>query len=239
MTGNTPYRLKGWIFLGIVATALLLFTWIIIGLDLDRRIAARFYDASRGWYLADEQPWRWLYRYGTIPGFLLSFAALAGWLRSLSLPRLNYLHRYFLVIVLTAILGPGVLINGILKNVWSRPRPRQVMEFGGRLNYRHPHQPGPPGNGQSFPCGHCSMGFLFCSLMVFRKRKAWIAYTGGAFGLLLGGALSAARMVQGGHFLSDTLWSMGILLMLPIALYFVVLRIPMPRDPASPGDSMP
>lgn len=235
MTDNPTYRFRGWILLTAMTTALLLLTWIIIALDLDRRIAARFYDASRGWYLADKQPWLWLYRYGTIPGLLLSLTALSGWLRSFFTPRIKYLHRYFLVIVLTAILGPGVLVNGILKNYWSRPRPRQLVEFGGQWNFRHPYQPGIPGEGKSFPCGHCSMGFLFCSLMVFRRHNAWIAYTGGAVGLLLGGLLSAARMVQGGHFLSDTLWSMGILLMLPTALYFIVLKVPMtPSSPKGP-----
>jgi lipid A 4'-phosphatase len=235
MPNSTTYRFKGWLFLTATTMVLLLLTWIIIELDLDRRIAARFYDASEGWYLADKQPWRWLYQYGTIPGLLLSLTALCGWFWSFASPRIKYLRRYFLIIVLTAILGPGVLVNGILKNYWSRPRPRQVVEFGGQWNYRHPHQPGIPGKGKSFPCGHCTMGFLFCSLLVFRKHKAWIAYSGGALGILLGGLLSAARILQGAHFLSDTLWSMGILLMLPIALYYIVLKVPLiQEEPAKP-----
>jgi len=123
---------------------------------------------------------------------------------------------------LTAILGPGVLINGILKNYWSRPRPRQVQEFGGSWAYRHVHQPGIPGKGKSFPCGHCAMGFLFCSLLVFRKHRRYPAYAGAVLGFGLGSLLSIARMVQGAHYLSDTLWSMGILLMLPLALYLLI-----------------
>jgi lipid A 4'-phosphatase len=164
---------------------------------------------------------------------LLSLTALFAWFWSITTQRLKYLQRYFLVIVLTAILGPGVLVNGILKNYWSRPRPRQIEQFGGQWNYRHPHQPGIPGKGKSFPCGHCTMGFLFCSLMIFRKHKRWLAYTGGVIGLLLGGFLSAARILQGAHYLSDTLWSMGILLMLPMALYFIILKRPTVRmEPA-------
>jgi lipid A 4'-phosphatase len=226
MRVTTPHHARAWVYLMTTAGILLIITWIIIELDLDRRIAAQFYDDSRGWYLAKKQPWDWLYHYGTIPGIALSLIALAGWFWSFSSTRFQYLHRYFLVIVLTAILGPGVLVNGILKNYWSRPRPRQVQEFDGQWIYRHPHQPGIPGKGESFPCGHCTMGFLFCSLIVFRKHRAWIAYSGGALGVLLGGMLSAARVVQGAHFLTDTLWSMGILLMLPLALYFLILKVP-------------
>ena len=212
-------RATYWIYLLLMALGLIVITWIIITLDLDRRLANRFYDPSLGWYLAEKQPWSWLYHYGTVPGIVLAVAALAGWFWSYSSKRKRTWHRYFLVIVLTAILGPGVLVNGILKNYWSRPRPREVQEFGGSWAYRHAHQPGIPGKGESFPCGHCTMGFLFCSLMVFRKHHRWLAYTGGAVGVSLGTLLSIARMVQGAHYLSDTLWSMGILFMLPLALY--------------------
>ncbi len=225
---NSDFR-RGWIY-AISAGALLLFlTWLIIALDLDRRIAAKFYDPSLGWYLAKRQPWSWLYHYGTIPGIVLALAALAGWFWSYSSKRIRIWHRYFLVIVLTAILGPGVLVNGILKNYWSRPRPREVQEFGGSWVYRHAHQPGVPGKGESFPCGHCTMGFLFCSLMVFRKHNRWLAYTGAAMGISLGTLLSIARILQGAHYLSDTLWSMGIVLILPLVLYgLICLKNPEP-----------
>jgi membrane-associated PAP2 superfamily phosphatase len=214
-----PIRANYWIYLLLIGIGIVVVTWIIIALDLDRRIATWFYDPSLGWYLAKKQPWSWLYHYGTIPGIVLGLAALAGWFWSYSSNRFRTLHRYLLVIVLTAILGPGVLVNGILKNYWSRPRPREVQEFGGTWIYRHAHQPGIPGKGESFPCGHCTMGFLFCSLMVFRKHHRWLAYTGAAVGISLGTLLSIARMVQGAHYLSDTLWSMGILLILPLVLY--------------------
>jgi len=224
----------GWVYVISAAIGLIACTWIIIALDLDRRLASRFYDPSLGWYLADKQPWSWLYHYGTVPGIILSLAALAGWFWSYASNNMRTWHRYFLVIVLTAILGPGVLVNGILKNYWSRPRPREVVEFGGTWAYRHAHQPGIPGKGESFPCGHCTMGFLFCSLMVFRRHHRWLAYTGAAMGISLGALLSMTRIVQGAHYLSDTLWSMGIVLILPWLLYGLIcskspLSTPMPK----------
>ena len=222
---NSDHR-RGWLYLLLAVAGLLVVTWIIIRLDLDRRIATQFYDPVRGWYLAKRQPWFWLYHYGTIPGLVLALAALAGWFWSYFSIRFRTLHRYFLVIVLTAILGPGVLVNGILKNYWSRPRPREIQEFGGSWVYRHAHQPGIPGKGESFTCGHCTMGFLFFSLLIFRKQHRWIAYTGAAMGIFWGTLLSIARIVQGAHYLSDTLWSMGILLMLPLALYLMICRKP-------------
>ena len=45
--------------------------------------------------------------------------------------------RQPLFLLTTLIMGPGVLVNTILKDNWGRPRPRYVEEFGGDL----PHQP--------------------------------------------------------------------------------------------------
>ena len=219
--------LKGWVLFGLILGIQLILSWVIVRWDLDRSIVSRFYSDTDGWYLAQRQPWIWLYKYGTIPGILLAVTALVSWLVCLSKAHLHHLQRYLLVIVLAAILGPGVIINGILKNYWSRPRPRQIQEFGGQWPYRDMFQPGAPGQGQSFPCGHCSMGFLFCTLIVFRRNNAMVAYLGGMAGLVLGGFLSATRVLQGAHFPSDTLWSLAIVLLIMVLLYYIVFKIPL------------
>jgi membrane-associated PAP2 superfamily phosphatase len=38
--------------------------------------------------------------------------------------------------------------------------------------------------------------------------------------------LSLARIVQGAHFVSDTLWSFGTMMLISGILYYFVLRIP-------------
>ena len=232
-TPENHYIIKGWLWLAATAGCLILLSWAVIHWDLDRSIAGRFYTPSDGWFLGNRQPWRWLYQYGTIPGVVLALASLVAWGICRVKPRYHHLHRYFLVIVLTAAIGPGILVNGILKNYWGRPRPRQVVEFGGQWEYRHLTQPGTPGKGESFTCGHCTMGFLFCALVVFRRRHLWVAVAGGATGVVLGGMLGAARVVQGAHFVSDVLWSFGIVLMVIIINYFFILQVPKPRKTKS------
>jgi membrane-associated PAP2 superfamily phosphatase len=226
---NNHFIIRGVALTSATFACLLLLSWAIVHWDLDRSIASRFYTPSEGWYLGNLQPWKWLYEYGTIPGLVLAVAALIAWVACLMQTRFHYLHRYFLVIVLTAVIGPGLLVNGILKSYWGRPRPRQVQELGGQWEYRHLYQPGIPGRGESFTCGHCAMGFLFCSLLVFRRKNTWIAFAGGTSGLVLGGLLGAARVVQGAHFPSDVLWSLGIVLMTIISLYYLVLQVPETR----------
>jgi membrane-associated PAP2 superfamily phosphatase len=225
---NNPIK-RGVALITATLACLLLLSWIVIHYDLDRSIAGRFYSTSNGWYLGDHQPWKWLYEYGTIPGLVLAVTALITWATCLIKNRLHHLRPYVLIIVLTAVIGPGILVNGVLKNYWGRPRPRQVQIFGGQWEYRHLHQPGTPGRGESFPCGHCTMGFLFCALLVFRRKNIWIAVGGGVTGLILGGLLGAARVVQGAHFPSDVIWSLGIVLITIFSLYYLAFQIPEKR----------
>ena len=220
---------SAWVGLAVLATISLLMatgTWVIADRDLDLKITGQFFRPDTGWYLKDAQPWRFLYDYGTIPGLLLTVGSLilffAGYFRK----RFRNWQKYMLLVLLTSILGGGIIVNSILKPYWGRPRPGQIKEFGGMWDYRHPYQPGTPGKGQSFPCGHCTMGFLFTSLVFFRRKSRPIAYAGGAFGLVYGSALGVARIVQGGHYPSDVLWSLGVILSVATVLYFFVLRIP-------------
>ncbi len=39
--------------------------------------------------------------------------------------------RAAIFLVATLAIGPGILVNGVFKDHWSRPRPVQVTEFGG------------------------------------------------------------------------------------------------------------
>jgi len=232
-------RRNGWIFLGTVFAVLLVVTgWFTIW-DLDRRISGLFYTESSGWFLNGTPPWSWLYHYGTIPGVVLTAASLVLFTAGLVRKRYQPWRRYALLVLLTAVIGGGVIVNSVLKPFWGRPRPGQITEFGGQWDYRPPLQPGIPGKGESFPCGHCTMGFIFVTLFFLRRRSPKVAVIGGSFGILYGALVSAGRIVDGGHFPTDTIWSLGVLLLVAGVLYYFVLRIPVagpgPERPLSPA----
>ena len=122
-----------------------------------------------------------------------------------------------LLLVVLAI-GPGLIVNGILKEHWGRARPRDVVEFGGD----HRFTPAIVISDQcerncSFTAGHPSAGFALAALgyayMSRRRRCAVIAAATG-FGLLVG----LARVAVGGHFLSDVLFSGFIVIGLTVWL---------------------
>jgi len=219
---------KGLGMLAATLGGLLIISWIFSHWDLDRTIAARFYSSESGWFLKETNPWHWLYRYGTIPGIAFTLAALVGSvITRFRMPDSGW-HRYFLLVVLTSILGAGLIVNGILKPYWGRPRPNQIRELGGQYQYRNALSPGIPGKGKSFPSGHATMGFIFVSLIYFHRKSRVVAWIGGIGGMVYGTLISITRVVQGAHFVTDCIWSLGIIWMVASAMYYFVLKIPAP-----------
>ncbi len=199
---------------------LVIITIVINALDLDRSISSMFYTRKQGWFLEDRPLWDALYNYGTIPGIIVSIGALCIWLLSFYKSSLQTWRKPCLVMVLTAVLGAGILVNSVLKQYWGRPRPSQTIEYGGHWEYRTIFNPGLAGQGASFPCGHATMGFVLVAAGAFYSRKKSIAIAGVTSGIVLGGALSAARIVQGAHYFSDTIWAFGLITIVATGLTF-------------------
>lgn len=122
-----------------------------------------------------------------------------------------------LLLVVLAI-GPGLIVNGILKEHWGRARPRDVTQFGGDRSFT-------PAlviadqceRNCSFSAGHPSAGFALAALgyATLSRRRRWLAIGAATcFGLLVG----LARVAAGGHFLSDVLFSGLIVVGLAVVL---------------------
>lgn len=130
-------------------------------------------------------------------------------------------RREAALFVLTLALGSGLLVNGILKPGWGRPRPRQIVEFGGSQAYRAWYNPNlhPPEPSLSFPSGHAAAGFYFFSLVALGRQlqRRWVRYLGYTMVTILGSLLAYCRIAMGGHYFSDILWS-GYLMWLVVAL---------------------
>jgi membrane-associated PAP2 superfamily phosphatase len=211
---NTSCRSQLW--LATIAFLPLLVLCTVTELDL--LLAACFYKPGlqHAWFIADVAPWSWLYRYGEYPALVMVAGALLVLLGSLRRQSWVRYRRRCLFLILVVALGPGLLVNGLLKPGWSRPRPRQIEQFGGSYSYRPWWQPGGPGAGKSFPSGHTAMGYALMAgaMLIPRCRHVWL------YGLALGGALGygtlmgVARIVQGGHFASDVIWTGGLMCIL-------------------------
>jgi lipid A 4'-phosphatase len=208
------------IALAVVVTVLFALT----PLDID---AARLFfrpDDADHWRLAKHWPWSVLYRLAPFITASLLISGLLwlllGHLRGRESWRVNGAF-----LILTVVIGPGLLINAVFKDHWDRPRPRDVVQFGGTLSYTPAPLRGE--GGASFPCGHCSVGFLYASgWWLWRRRHPGWARVSLAFGLAIGFALGLGRMAAGGHFLSDVIWSALLAFGVAHVLYYYILRIP-------------
>ncbi len=212
-----------------IALFLLISTALIAHFQLDLKIQRLFYDpqANPVWYQKKAPLWRFLYHYGPLPALLFSLAGIVVLVFQKSMPKLRKYKHTSKLFLLAMILGPGVIVNGVLKDHWGRPRPRQVAEFGGQWEFREIWQPGIPGKGKSFPCGHASAGFIFFALfLALRKQHKKIAIFNLTFSLIYGSLIGVARMAQGGHFLSDVIWAWGITWLIILILYYHILKIP-------------
>jgi membrane-associated PAP2 superfamily phosphatase len=172
------------------------------------------------WPLADRAPWRQLYRYGVLAGVVLAAGAMATFTLSYWYPaRLGALRRPALFLVLAAALGPGLVVNVLLKDHWGRPRPREVVELGGQERFLPVWAKGSDPQAKSFPCGHCAMGFyLAVPYLVLKRRRRRLAFAVLAGGTAYGAAMGVARMMAGGHFLSDVVWAAGMTWLVALAL---------------------
>lgn len=149
-----------------------------------------------------------IYLYGVLPAQIICAAAGICLILSRWLPNLKRFRGACAVISLTLFIGSLFITHTLLKECWGRPRPRQVIEFGGQQPFRAFYQPlfkSAPEPSKSFPSGHSTCGFYFFCLYFLGKRfnRQNLARFGLVFGASLGIVLSMARIVQGGHFISD------------------------------------
>ncbi len=110
--------------------------------------------------------------------------------------------RALLFLLSTFLLGPGLLVNVLLKDHWGRPRPIDVTEFGGNQHFVAWWDPrGDCPSNCSFVSGDVATAFwtIAPAALVPSPWQA-VAYVGAiGFGIAMG----AFRIMAGGHFFSD------------------------------------
>jgi lipid A 4'-phosphatase len=164
-----------------------------------------------------------LYLYGVLPAQITCGGATCLLFFSLFFDALKKWRSPALVLSLTLAIGSGFIAHSILKEFWVRPRPRQVVQFGGKQLFCPYYKPLAYKTTQtckSMPSGHSTTGFYFFALYFLGRRlqRPQLATVGLMVSLSLGGLLSLARIVQGGHFVSDVFVSA---LIMWLSAYFI------------------
>jgi lipid A 4'-phosphatase len=134
----------------------------------------------------------------TLAGMLITRIGLRTWLQ-LAFPQWLYLAICLAV-------GPGLVANVILKDHFGRPRPKQVIEFGGSKSFAPALIPSEQcASNCSFISGEAASTFLpfYAACAVLPQAAPWLL----AVGTLCGMASGLVRVAQGAHFLSDIVFA--------------------------------
>lgn len=204
----------------LVASFLLVAATLFIALfDLDMVVADLFFVPGQGFAFAHNQPWRVLYAIGEYPGLVMAIGAALLGIATYWQPMYRRWRKPCLFLVLLYLIGPGLVVNAMLKDHWGRARPIDITHFGGTQSFHQPWVPDQGSGGKSFPSGHASVAFYLIGpyfILRHRQRKAALMClaTGSAYGTLIG----VTRIVQGGHYLSDVVWSGGLVALTGIVL---------------------
>lgn len=235
---DTSYAKKFLLILAVVATITTVIFWVT---DLDLIAAGAFYHPDNPDSLwPDGNFWLWEFFYQGVPAlaavlvlgsvFILVYSSLRG--------RLVQYKLAAGCVLLTILLGPGLLVNAIFKDNWCRPRPNQITEFGGHMHHIPPLMIGESRKGESFPAGHPSVGFsLAIFWLLLRGRKPKLATAALVIAIVSGLLMGVGRMAAGGHFLSDVLWSGFMTFFTAITVYYYILRVPQRRAAAQRGEA--
>ena len=203
---------------------------VLVGLfvafpQVDLIVQRWFWTDTDGFFLRDHPFWVGLYDLVpriTVATIVAVVALLvAGQIRKKWIGGLD--RRVGAYLILTLALGPGLLVNSIFKEYWGRARPREILEFGGQLPFTPPFVRVDACDGNcSFVSGHASVGFFMVAVALLApagvRGPAVLIAT--AFGALVG----LGRIVQGGHFFSDVVFSGVFTVAVAIALHRWILE---------------
>jgi len=210
--------------LSLLAATLLAALVFTLWPGLDLLASAPFHDATTGAWLAEAPALAflrealWTAMELATPAFALMFLLALARRKAAAVPA-----RLWGFALLAMALGPGLLVNGLLKDHWGRARPRTIAEFGGEAAFT-------PALEIADQCAkNCSFVSGEVAAAATLSLVLWLiasARLQGAARKALAAVLVAAtalsgflRLAGGGHFLSDTVFAVLFAALLTLALW--------------------
>ena len=198
---------------------LLVLVFFLLSPQIDIGTAALFFDPEEGFWLA-RQPVLYALRMSvwnlTLGIAVLSLVMILA--HRLRRQAVIWPTRIWVFSLTLLLLGPGLVVNAILKTWWGRARPRDISQFGGEHAFTPPFQiDGGCLTNCSFVSGEGAGSTalaLVVLLLAWSAPWRWLrplAVALAGFFLVFG---AGSRVAMGGHFLSDVVFSILIVLVL-------------------------
>jgi len=207
----------------LLACVLLFLVWP----ELDLIVTRYFFDPLNQEFPANALPWvKWVYDDTPVInqwlGLLMLSALLLQWIRP-GWPGLRA-RRSICAWLLVVCIGLGFMVDWVLKDHFGRPHPYQTHVFTGDQDFVPAFYYRPLCEVNcSFVSGHAAGGFVWMAWGMWgwrRRRQAWLLA-----GVAAGSFIGAARVMQGGHFLSDVVFSGWVIWLSMQAIRAVWLRL--------------
>lgn len=216
-------RSLGWDF--VLPFGVLVFLTLFMALG-DRELSwskAGYDFENHAWSFGDALQWRILYHAAPAMIWMVVLASAVVYVASFKLKSLGRYRRVSLYLILVGVIAPGIITHYVFKEYWGRPRPREIIEFGGAYRFESVLAPDGDRHGKSFTSGHAGGAFYFLAgwFLFRRKHRAWalfFLFGGISFGCLVG----YMRMLQGGHFASDVLWGGAVTYFTAASLFYLM-----------------
>jgi membrane-associated PAP2 superfamily phosphatase len=213
---RSPRRLPFLLLIVAVALAGFLFAWWP---SLDSNVTRLFYGGD-GRFPADGALGRLARSFGEYFPLSIAAAMALAFLARRLLPAFSIgpSGRGLAFVLLSLALGPGLLVNTVLKDHSHRPRPRQTVEFGGKDAFRPFYRfDGACARNCSFVSGEASSAvWTVAPAMLVPVPWRPVAVTM-AFGF--GAAVGLLRMAFGHHFLSDVVFALLFTILVILGVY--------------------
>ncbi len=200
----------------LISVTLAVFAVFSLWPDLDLRVTGAFYD-GQGFAVASNARIEWLRLALWDAAIAMALLAIGMTLATalLRAPLLGMGAKLWGYVVLVFVLGPGVLVNGLLKQYWGRARPADTANFGGTAQFTPPYMISDQcASNCSFVSGEAAgaAAFAIAVLLVLDANRARLPNWGVVIGQ--GAAIAVPlftawqRVAVGRHFLSDVLLAM-------------------------------
>ena len=208
----------------LVTLALSLF--FIVFPNLDVWFSRQFYDPEIGFPATRVPAFVWLRSLAeTILWAIVAVIALSLIVKLILPERASLIApRTSLFLISSLLIGPALIVNGILKGTWGRPRPVHIEAFGGDLPFVEVWRiTDLCDTNCSFVSGEASTAIWLMALalvapLAWRNRVAIVT-------LVLAIIFSVNRIAFGGHFLSDVMLSWTLTLLVIVILHhFLFIR---------------
>lgn len=201
----------------------------------DLTVAGWFWTPADGFWLGQHGAAAFLRRISMWPTIVIGIAALVSLIQHILLPasRQFMSARAAAFLFLTLLAAPVLLVNGILKEHWERARPIHVTELGGSWRFTPWWQPGDGSQcvtNCSFVSGESSGAAWLVAPAMLAPPQARLPLLAAAAAYTA--VISGLRIGFGAHFLSDTLISTLLTLLIIAFGYHWFYR--RPQAPAEP-----